>query len=264
VGSPSKYEIKIDIFCVSYLKFKPIFSFKTMFKSLETFDKTHRGNVLRAYADILTCVNLKMWYDLDKGQKVPQLVFDVMLENGDIVQYSKNPEHPVFGEDVGEYESGLGSEIISMASDLGILVADLVFTIKEVEEGEKEFARAMYLRTPELLLALTVHPQFGPTLRRSFWEELIRYEAQVLHEKAIIPPVLHLDRRYLDMMLPRPSYYEESIPESMRDVEMRGLVIQIASEQRFGQEMTVVLKKPTMSHSYTVVLGRNVGYEVQE
>jgi hypothetical protein len=235
-----------------------------MFKSLETFDKTHKADTLRAYADILTCVNSKMWYNLDNGEKIPQRVFDVRLKNGEFSQYSKNPEHPVFGEDVEGYESGLGRDIIAMAADLDVLVSGLVFTIKELEQGEKEFAHAMYLRTPELLAALTVHPQFGPTLKRTFWEELILYEAQILHEKAVIPAVLHLDRRYLDMMLPRPAYYEEVILDDMRELEMRGLVIQIASEQRFGQEMSVVLKKSHMSHYYTVTLGRKVGYEVQE
>ena len=235
-----------------------------MFASLEKFDKTHDGDVMRAYADILTCIDLKMWYNLDAAEKVPQRVFDIMVQEGEINEYSKNPEHPVFGEDVQAYESGLGAQIIAMATDLNVLVSDLIFTIQQLEneEGEKKFARVMHSRTPELLLALSIHPHFAPTLKRTFWEELITYEATILRETPSIPVVFHLERWYLDTMLPRTPYYTETVRDSIRELEMKGLIIQIASEQRFGQTFTVVLKKSHTSHSYTVSLGRKVGYEV--
>ena len=235
-----------------------------MFANLKKFDRSHDGLIMKAYVDIIMCVNMKMWYNLDTNERVPQRVFDLMLENGDFKQYSKNPEHPVFGEDVASYESGLGKDIIAFASDLDVLVSGLVFTIEQLEDGEKEFARVMSERTPMLLLALSVHPQFGPTLKRSFWEELITFEAEQNGEEISIPVVLHIDRWYLSLRLSDVPEYEEVVRDSMRELEMKGLVIQIASEQRLGQPTTVVLRKSNISHSYVVSLGRDVGYEVEE
>jgi hypothetical protein len=233
------------------------------FQELKEFDDATDANLALHYANLLICVEKNMIYNIDTGKRIPRRVFNQMVKDDQIGQYSTNPAHPVCG-DLSDYHVGLGKDIVEFGQRLDLLVSNLIFTIEQLDDGLMEFAQSLYFISPELLQALRVHPYFRPMMsKRELWEELIRFSAEVKGAKSKIPACLHIDRFYMKSVLNSMDTYHENISTTTSELEMEGLVIDIASEQEFGIETAVFLHRGDKTHLYMVTLGREVGYEFE-
>jgi hypothetical protein len=233
----------------------------SIFFNLSEFE-AHDTNVALHYANIITCTNKNMMYNLDTGKRVPKRVFDVMVKNELVEEYSSNPDHPVFG-DLHSYTNGLGESIVEFGQDLDVLVSDILFMIKQSDDDIIEFAQQLYFVSPELLQALKVHPFMAPVMsRREIWEEMIRFGAKLKGQNPKIPMYFYIDRYYMNSVLPTSNEYYEEIPSMTAD-EIKGLLISIGNEQEFGEETIVTLQEGSQTHVFTLVLGIHSGYEIK-
>jgi len=212
------------------------------FEDLKRFNKKHDSGIALYYANMMQCIQRDMMYNHDTAEKIPRRVFNTLLNSGDISEYSTNPDYPVCGN-LSNYEVGIGKNVLNFGMELNTLVARLQFVLSEAPDLIQEFAQQLYFLKPGILQALRKHPRFHTMSRKEIWEELFRFSAVMKFEEVKIPIYLHLDRIYMETLLPRNDIYCETVDENMEDVQMMDIVHTITAEQEIGLKTTVCLHR---------------------
>lgn len=226
-----------------------------MFTDVKKFDDSHSAVTAWHYSNVMKCIATNMFYDLDTGLRVPKRVFEIMIKEGVVGQYSKNPNHPVFASDLSSYQDDIGMQVCKFGSDLDQLVIDLNFFLQESEDKITEFAQALYFVSPELIEALRSQPQFLPIMsRRDLWEEMIRFDLTLKGRQVRIPAHFFIDRYYMHLISPKSDYFEENLIHVMTKFEMEARALQIASEQEVGSETVVSLISGVKKHNFIIML----------